>query len=69
MYNNFLLKRANIKLKVGDTFSIRKYGKFKFNGIIGTSKSNINRILNSINYTKYIKESKRINTILNNKRY
>ncbi len=39
MYNNFLLKRANIKLKVGDTFSIRKYGKFKFNGIIGTSKS------------------------------
>ena len=35
---------------------------------LGTSNSNINKMINSVNYTKYIKESKRINAILEVKR-
>ncbi len=35
---------------------------------IGTSNTNVNKIAKSINYTKYIKESKRINAVLEDKK-
>lgn len=39
MYNNDYLKKLDQKLKINDTFSIRKIGKFKYNGIIKSTKS------------------------------
>lgn len=39
MYNHDLLKNLSIKLKVNDTFSIKRVGKFKYMGIIKTTKS------------------------------
>lgn len=40
LYNEDYLKKLDQKLKVNDTFSIRKIGKFKYNGIIKNTKSN-----------------------------
>lgn len=40
MYNNDYLRKLDQKLKIGDTFSIRKIGKFKYNGILKSTKSN-----------------------------
>jgi len=39
LYNNDYLKKLDQKLKENDTFSIRKIGKFKFNGIKKRTKS------------------------------
>lgn len=39
MYNHDLLKNLSVKLKVNDTFSIKRVGKFKYMGIIKTTKS------------------------------
>lgn len=39
MYNHDFLKKLSMNLKVGDTFSIRKIGKFKYMGIIKNTKS------------------------------
>ena len=39
MYNHDVLKNLSVKLKVGDTFSIKRVGKFKYMGIIKTTKS------------------------------
>jgi RNA-binding protein YlmH len=48
--NYSLLKDGSINLKENDIFSIRKYGKYKFNKIIkNTKKDNI-----IIEYYKYI---------------
>lgn len=40
LLNYELLKDPSYKLKEGDTFSIRKVGKFYYNGIVKTTKSN-----------------------------
>ena len=40
LLNYDYLKDNSYKLKEGDTFSIRKIGKFKYNGIIKNTKSN-----------------------------
>ncbi len=40
MYNQEILKDVSIKLKLNDTFSIRKIGKFKYNGVIKSTKNN-----------------------------
>ena len=40
LYNEDYLKKLDQKLKINDTFSIRKIGKFKYNGIIKNTKSN-----------------------------
>lgn len=40
IYNYDFLKNLSTKLKVNDTFSIRKIGKFKYMGILKTTKSN-----------------------------
>ena len=40
LYNEDYLKKLDQKLKVNDTFSIRKIGKFKYMGIIKNTKSN-----------------------------
>ena len=40
MLNYDYLKDSSYKLRVGDTFSIKKIGKFKYNGIIKNTKSN-----------------------------
>lgn len=37
--NYDFLKNSSYKLKVGDIFSIKKIGKFKYNGILKTTKS------------------------------
>ena len=36
--NDMLVKKANGLLEVGDVFSIRRFGKFRFKGIIGKTK-------------------------------
>lgn len=38
--NYDFLKSVSYKLRDGDTFSIKKIGKFKYNGIIKNTKSN-----------------------------
>lgn len=38
--NYDFLKNSSYKLKVGDIFSIKKIGKFKYNGILKNTKSN-----------------------------
>lgn len=40
MYNYDYLKSTSILLKENDTFSIKRIGKYKFNGIVKTTKSN-----------------------------
>lgn len=40
LFNEDYLKKVDQKLKVNDTFSIRKIGKFKYMGIIKSTKSN-----------------------------
>ena len=40
LYNEDYLKKLDQKLKINDTFSIRKIGKFKYNGILKSTKSN-----------------------------
>lgn len=40
LYNEDYLKKLDQKLKINDTFSIRKIGKFKYMGIIKNTKSN-----------------------------
>lgn len=40
MLNYDFLKDVSYKLKVGDIFSIKKFGKYKYEGIIKTTKSN-----------------------------
>ena len=40
LLNYDYLKDLDYKLKEGDTFSIRKIGKFKYNGVIKNTKSN-----------------------------
>ena len=39
LLNYDYLKDLDYKLKEGDSFSIRKIGKFKYNGVIKTTKS------------------------------
>lgn len=39
MYNHDFLKKLSMNLKIGDTFSIRKIGKFKYIGVIKNTKS------------------------------
>lgn len=39
MYNHDFLKKLSMNLKINDTFSIRKVGKFKYMGIIKNTKS------------------------------
>lgn len=39
IYNCDILNNLSTKLKINDTFSIRKIGKFKYNGIIKNTKS------------------------------
>lgn len=36
--NEVVAKRVSVSLEIGDIFSIRKYGKFRFKNIIGMSK-------------------------------
>lgn len=40
LYNEDYLKKLDQKLKVNDTFSIRRIGKFKYKGILRNTKSN-----------------------------
>ena len=40
LLNYEILKDIDTKLKEGDTFSIRKIGKFKYNGVLKNTKSN-----------------------------
>lgn len=40
MLNYDFLNNSSYKLKIGDTFSIKKIGKFKYNGILKNTKSN-----------------------------
>lgn len=38
IYNNQEITKNTYQLAIGDTFSIRKYGKYKYNGIIKSTK-------------------------------
>ena len=38
--NHDFLKNSSYKLKDNDTFSIKRIGKFKYNGVIKNTKSN-----------------------------
>jgi RNA-binding protein YlmH len=49
MLNYDFLKDKNYKLKDNDTFSIKRIGKFKYNGVIKTTKSN-NLIIELLKY-------------------
>ena len=49
LLNNEILKNLSYNLKENDTFSIRKIGKFKYIGIIKTTKSN-NYIVKILKY-------------------
>ena len=48
-HNYELLKNGAKVLKIGDTFSIRKYGKYKFDSIIANTKKD-NLIINILKY-------------------
>ncbi|MBQ8131799.1 MAG: hypothetical protein IJ193_04850 [Bacilli bacterium] len=39
LYNHDFLKNLSVKLKVGDTFSIKRIGKFQYMGILKNTKS------------------------------
>jgi RNA-binding protein YlmH len=49
LLNYDFLKNNSYKLKDGDTFSIRRIGKFKYNGVIKNTKSN-NLIIEILKY-------------------
>lgn len=49
MLNYDYLKNTSYKLKNDDIFSIKKIGKFKYNGIIKNTKSN-NLIIEILKY-------------------
>lgn len=50
LYNYEILKDNSKGLQIGDTFSIRKYGKYQFNSIISNTKKN-NLIIKILKYS------------------
>ena len=50
IYNYEILKDGSKNLKIGDTFSIRKYGKYCFNGILNNTKKD-NLIISVLKYS------------------
>ena len=50
IHNYDLLKDGAKNLKIGDNFSVRKFGKFKFDNIISNTKKD-NIIINILKYT------------------